>query len=335
MAEEPEKEKTGKSEPKGIEPYPILSLEDLENAPPIEWLIENIWFDHSLALVSGYAGFGKSLLGLAMAEAIAGGDSLFHQFTVNRTGPVLFVDEENSQSDLEDRVKKMRTYRKLPIGYVSFQGFYIDDNQCFDRLMKTIEEYEAIQVFFDSLVRIHKGHENDASEMAPIMGRFREIANTGVGVGIFHHHTKGFGTSMATRSRGSSDIVGAVDVEFALSKEKEDSTDLLLETVKSRRARIDPLKLRITENAEKTELWIECLGTGQERKKAIRTTIVEQLRETPNMIAPLLLCLENSGMRMSRPTLQVHLDALVADNVLGVKRAEGTATGKEYYAISF
>jgi AAA domain len=94
-------------------------------------------------------------------------------------------------------------------------------------------------LIFDSLIRFHESDENSATEMAPVMAELRALAHAGATVVALHHRAK----SEASRYRGSSDILGGVDVAFAVSRDR-DAGLLRLQCFKSRFAAEFSLTLR-------------------------------------------------------------------------------------------
>ena len=146
------------------------------------------------------------------------------------------------------------------------------------------------------------------------MGRIREIVNAGYGCLVIHHHGKAL-SALELRARGSSDIIGITDVEYALYKDKD--KDLVLQSVKSRRAPIAPVKLRIEEI--ENELLISCLGTAQEQKTQISDDIVEYLSENEVGKNDLVDWLANCGRGMSEKTVRGYINDLLAKGRIEVK----------------
>jgi 5S rRNA maturation endonuclease (ribonuclease M5) len=119
-------------EPEGVKrKLEVVTIADIKQSPPVSWLIEDVLFDRTLSILGGYTGFGKSMVALAMAHSIADGFPLFGKYRVHRQGPVLFVDEENSHSDLKDRFLKMGIEDNTPIYWISFANIWLDDSESF------------------------------------------------------------------------------------------------------------------------------------------------------------------------------------------------------------
>jgi len=309
----------------GEDSFPFTFICDILNAPPVEWLIENILFDRTFSLLTSYAGAGKSLLALTIAQSIADGSPLFGRYTVNRTGKVLICDEENAHSDLRDRIIRMGISKDLPIYFLSFLGIKLDSLNAFRKLFSIITELDPVLVIFDSLVRFHTQNENDASEMSAVMTQFRKITNEGIGCLILHHHGKGTG-ALEVRTRGSSDIVGAVDVEYSLVRKGE---GLVLSTVKSRRATIDPINLSIKSTPE--TLRIVCTGTAKDERGMIELVIDDFLKDTAADLSEIWEMLSNSGYDISQKRLRYLLREMVNKKYL--KLAIGLRNRKVYSSL--
>jgi archaellum biogenesis ATPase FlaH len=253
--------------------YAQTGIRDFLEAPPVSWLIEGVLYDGSLSLLASYAGRGKSLLALAMAQSVASGDPLFNQFAVSRTGPVLYVDEENGQSDIKARIEAMRIHPDLPITWIHMKCVQIDDDESLGLLKATIRKVQPALVVLDSLVRLHRAKENDAVEMAAVMGRCRQLVAERTSVLIIHHHNKGSGVE--TMARGSSDIVAAVDVEYQLT---EREGELVLATVKNRREAFQPIRLKIRNDdgelySAKTRSTISAMVAAREASCSFSTAV--------------------------------------------------------------
>lgn len=306
--------------------YPFTFITDILQAPPIEWLIEDILFDRTFSILGGYTGYGKSLLALAIAQSIAEGSPLFGRYNVNRQGKVLIVDEENSHSDLKDRILRMGINEKLPIYFLSFQGVQLDDKTSFNRLFETIIKLQPVLVIFDSLVRFHGKNENDASEMSRVMARFREITNREIGVLVLHHHNKGMGP-LEIRTRGSSDIVGICDVEYALWRNGD---DLMLSTVKTRRIHIETIKLSIESSQD--DLKIQCLGTAEDEQKMMMMVIDDKLKEKPLVLPQLQEFLINNGYDISLKKLRIFVNENMIPKFVNMET--GKHGKKLYYSLA-
>lgn len=87
------------------DPYDFWTA--LDNAPPAQWLIRNIWTKGSVGFIAGQPKSHKSWLMLDMALSLATGQPFLDFFPIIEPGPVLFLEEEDGMSTLKDRRNKV------------------------------------------------------------------------------------------------------------------------------------------------------------------------------------------------------------------------------------
>ena len=208
--------------------YEPLSLTTLLDGPTeINWVVEPFVPPTSTILLAGHSGVGKTWLSLDLALSIAGGRPWLGRFPV-RQGPVLVVDEENSELLLRTRLLKLlQSHRldpkELPLFFLVGQMVnlspekpaYARDLLSCEQLLKTIHQIEPILVIFDSLTRCHRSNENSANEMAAVFANVKHLVDiTGTSCLFNHHFRKSGGGSNRSgdRIRGSTDIRAFCDV---------------------------------------------------------------------------------------------------------------------------
>jgi len=81
--------------------------------PEPKWLIEDIWTAESHGIIGGEPKSSKTGFALAMALAVASGRKFLNRFPVHTPGPVLFIQEENAQWMMQDRLMKLANYYGL------------------------------------------------------------------------------------------------------------------------------------------------------------------------------------------------------------------------------
>jgi len=252
--------------------YQLTSLEEVFQYPETSFLIDPILINGTVSILGAYTGTGKSLIALSIIKSVLTGDPLWGKYSVLRTGPVILVDEETPQSFLKERLKKMKFKENLPLYFLHFQGVRLDKDEFFDALMLRIEEVKPILVVIDSLIRVHRQREDEASSMSVVIERLRKIANSGTTVLVIHHHRKAEGP-LNQKLRGSSDIPGGVDVEYALIPKDE---FLLFSSVKSRTKPFTPIRIKIEVNEEKIEILYQ--GEEGDEKNEILSEVFDILK---------------------------------------------------------
>lgn len=216
-----------------------ITIRDIKEFPDPRFLIDNVLIESTITLLGSYAGKGKTLLALSLMRSVLDGFPWLGKYTVNRSGPVLLINEESPDSVLKTYTAKIP--EDAPFYALHFEQVRIDRTKDQAALENVIRVLDPVLVVIDSLVRVH-GHEEDSSvEMAQVIGHLRRLTNTGVTILLLHHHRKGNGP-LETRARGSSDIPAGVDLELSLYEHKE---QLILQSVKSRFRPFEPIILEI------------------------------------------------------------------------------------------
>ena len=173
--------------------YRLTSLSDVFEYPEPAFIVDQILIEGTVNVLGAYAGVGKSIIALSLIKSVLTGEPLWGEYSVLKTGPVLLVDEETPNSFLRERVEKIGFSKDLPFYFLHFQNVRLDRDDYFNALMEKITETKPVLVVIDSLIRVHRQKEDDATSMALIVDRLRKIANSGTTVLIIHHHRKAGG----------------------------------------------------------------------------------------------------------------------------------------------
>jgi RecA-family ATPase len=271
----------------------------------------------ALVLVTAFTGVGKSLFASQLSIAAMSGLPFLGRFGVNRPGSVLYFDEESPRAYLRDRVAKMDFRAEDPLFLYHFTGVKLDNDEDFELIRGQVEKHKPVLVVFDTLIRFHNADENSASEMAGVMGRLRALANMGPCVMVQIHQSKQ--GELRVRSRGSSDIVGACDLELALMVKDEQHGLLTLQSVKARMAPIPPMTLKIQLVEDRLEI-VEAEDWTTEQKD----TMTEILAEAAESLSASALHreLESRGVKVSLNTVRARLAAMGLPYELGPRGAK-------------
>jgi hypothetical protein len=235
--------------------YRITPLIEIFQYPEPSFIIDPILVEGTVSILGAYTGQGKSLLALSIIKSILTGDPLWGKFPVLKTGPALLIDEETPHAFLRERIEKMGFEKNLPFYFLHFQDVRLDNKDCFEALMGKVEEINPVLVVIDSLIRVHGQKEDDATSMSRVIDRLRKIANLGTTLLVIHHHRKAEGP-LSQMLRGSSDIPGGIDIQYALIPK---DGYFLFSSVKTRTKPLDPIKLKMEIN--ETRIEITCIGT--------------------------------------------------------------------------
>ena len=216
----------------------MQNVGDVFAYPDPQWQIEGLLERNSLNLLSSLSGMGKTLTVYEVIRSLFDGFPAFgcSAFRIREQGPVLLVDEETPRPTMKDRLRRMKFIETMPLSILHFTGLRIDEDAGFAALQHVIENRKPSLIVFDSLIRMHSAEENSSTEMSHVMRRFRILSNMTT-VLLIHHSGK---AELDTRrlSRGSGDIVAAVDQELVLTRDGE---ELVLQSAKTRGIPLAPV----------------------------------------------------------------------------------------------
>mgnify|MGYP003394700132 FL=1 len=197
------------------------------------------------------------------------------------------------------------------IQFLHYQGVKIDDRNLFEELMDIIVTEEPNIICFDSLIRIHNASENDASEMSGVMQRLREIVNTGATVLCIHHDGKSENSNKKKTARGSSDIVGAVDLVLNC---EEVGGEVILSNPKNRIAEpFSAIKIKLNPATYKFDFLGHVLPEGAEVLEEIKDMVC---RPGSWGVKEILIELKAAAFKIGHEKLRGILSQAVREGVL-------------------
>ena len=198
--------------------YPRLDLS--KPVPDTDWLVEDLLVMSEATVLAGDGGVGKSWLTMALALAVAGGEETFLGRKLKRHGPVLYVDEESSQSLVLQRLNAlgMTADHRKNLEYLWYAG--VDLLHEPQLLLEDALEIEPALIVVDSLSRVAIGaEENSNTDMTKLMraGVVPLARETGAAVLMTHHTDKdGRGPRGASSIRNAADqVISVVAAESA------------------------------------------------------------------------------------------------------------------------
>lgn len=205
---------------KSKQPFSLISSVELTSMPrPNDWLIKGLIERGNLLLVFGQPENGKSLLTLDMAFCVATGIDFFGRKV--KQGSVIYLAGEGHAGlarrlkvlELKYGIKAPHLYlSKMPADLMSPEGAK-DVRDALDDVCS-----DATLVIIDTLHRnFGSGDENSSKDFGFFCHNLDvHIKKQGEAVMVVHHS----GHAEAQRSRGSSSIKGAMDVEYCVIKDK-------------------------------------------------------------------------------------------------------------------
>lgn len=235
----------------------FLSLPEIKDFPPLEWLIEDMIPAQSLGVLFGPPGIGKSFLALSMAMHVALGKSLGPMLCVKK-GNVLYVAAEGL-GDLKERLEAQLIWHNLttedsvliydsPLDLsqenevtkfiANAKNIIKEKYQKFSKCNSAIHESAVMSLdsvhFIDLIIldtlsqNSGDARENEAGNMASLLRNTKKISREfNAAVLLIHHSIKGNSNS----ERGSGALRGNVDFSLSFNRERA-SRNLLLSCLK-------------------------------------------------------------------------------------------------------
>lgn len=184
----------------------IVHASELENLPPVEWLIPGEIPKKGLCVIFGQSGAGKSFLSLDYALRLA------------QNAPVVYIAAEG-ESGYPQRIAAWRKHNHQGVGklYICLGAVNIYDPDDFEDFVASITQYHPCLVVVDTLAMCMSGDENDAKAMGSVIRACKRMMNElGCSVAMVHHVNKG-----GIAERGSTALRGACDLMIKVSPEDD------------------------------------------------------------------------------------------------------------------
>jgi hypothetical protein len=272
----------------------VMSMLDLLKAPDggLEYLVSGIIPVGGMCILAGDPEAGKTWLLLDIATTVAQGKPFLGRFPVVQ-GTAFIIDEENGKRRLAKRQRLLGVTEGLPIYFSCMRGINLSDPAWEEPLRRVLEQIKPKLVTIDSLIRVHRGDENDAGEMAKFFATVTKLREEyGCAFLITHHLRKRAQVTRLNgineRLRGSSDISAYADTVIGLDKL---DGRLILSQLKNRDGDyFKPLALAIEDTGDgRVDIKVlEEIDVEADKKKQARDLIRKTLKEKPLLREELL-----------------------------------------------
>jgi hypothetical protein len=207
---------------------PVVPAAELdEPEPERRWLIEQLWARAGVGIIGGAPKLGKSWLGLDLAVSVASGTPCLDVFPVAEPGGALIYMAEDAAPVVKQRLEGLCRHRgldlaALPIGVITAPSIRLDLPPDQRRLAETVRRHAPRLLLLDPFVRLHRINENQASEVAAVLGYLRELQRThDLAVTVVHHARKNGGPAGGGQNlRGSGDFFAWVDTALCLHRHR-------------------------------------------------------------------------------------------------------------------
>jgi len=205
----------------------IEDLPDLEEVTgaTIDWIVERMFAEGALHMITSEPGAGKSTLIAAAAHAISHGLDFMGQLTKKR--PVLLLDAENPLPAIRERFERLaiKTHRNFRVW-----GQWVGEDPPAAGGAIVLEWVTRCEpkpvIIVDSVIAFHPGTENDSNETRQYMGQYRRLTAMGATVVLLHHTGK---SETSKEYRGSSDYKASIDIGYKLTNMGDNARLSLLE----------------------------------------------------------------------------------------------------------
>lgn len=218
-------------------------MSSLDSGP--SWAIPGFWMNRSHGIVAGQPKSFKSTLVMDLALSIATGKPFLGKYPVETTGPVIYIQNENSSRIMRDRFEKM-IHSKNAGGSVSTdplsvqfpeqihfhmlnqKSFMLSSEDHQEIIEEKIAEIKPQLVIFDPLYLMFDGDLASARDLMPLLQWLLYLKNEyKCGVLLVHHYNKGSESSRGgQRMLGSTTLHGWVESGWYISTDGDGSLEM-------------------------------------------------------------------------------------------------------------
>jgi hypothetical protein len=208
---------------------PVVRAAALDEPDPARrWLIEPLWARAGVGIIGGAPKCGKSWLGLDLAVSVASGTPCLDTFPVAEPGSALVYMAEDAAPVVKQRLAGLCHHRgldlaALPLFVITAPSVRLDLPRDQRRLAETVRRQAPRLLLLDPFVRLHRINENQAGDVAAVLGYLRELQRThDLAVAVVHHARKNGGpTTGGENLRGSGDFFAWVDTALSLRRHRQ------------------------------------------------------------------------------------------------------------------
>lgn len=207
---------------------PVVRAADLDELDAARrWLVETLWARAGVGIIGGAPKCCKSWLGLDLAVSVASGTPCLDTFPVAESGGVLVYMAEDAAPVVKARLAGLCRHRgldlaALPVFVITAPSVRLDLPRDQHRLAETVRRQAPRLLLLDPFVRLHRINENQAGEVAAVLGYLRELQRThDLAVAVVHHARKHGGPTGGQSLRGSGDFFAWVDTALSLRRHRQ------------------------------------------------------------------------------------------------------------------
>ncbi len=243
------------------------------NLPPVPWIADGWLGSGDVVIFGGEWASGKSLIALDLAISIAANVPWMGRIPILRSGPVLYIDEENNARNVARRLSRMIRGRNLDpdqtenlqLRYLSKNHLRLDTPAGRETLKREMDRTRPVATILDSLIRFHGADENSNTDIAALFGEAIVPAATGHNCAfvVLDHMRKPskeddrFDTGH--RIRGAGDKAGVGDGVWTIEGDREtDSRTLSCRKNRWEDSLPPSMTTRWVTSEDEAAAWVEC-----------------------------------------------------------------------------
>jgi hypothetical protein len=207
---------------------PIVRAADIDDSDAAQpWLVDRLWPHAGVGIIGGAPKCCKSWLGLDLAVSVASATACLDTFHVAESGPALLYMAEDAAPIVKQRLTGLCRHRgldlaALPISVITAPSVRLDLPRDQQRLAETVRRQAPRLLLLDPFVRLHRVNENQAGDVAPVLGYLRELQRAhDLALVVVHHARKNGSSSGGQSLRGSGDFFAWVDTALFLRRQRQ------------------------------------------------------------------------------------------------------------------
>jgi hypothetical protein len=256
----------------------LIPVRDILNGEtePTKWIIQDILPEGAIVLISAPPAHYKTFLALDIGRSVSVGEPFLGRKTQQKT--VYYIDKENPKAVQKDYLQKLEVSEDCTMVFWPHWCKDKDEPPFFPKEIYLELAKETPLIIFDSFIRFYpRGtDENSSTDMSTVMKFLRALTKEGATVLVIHHTGKG----EESLYRGSSDILGAVDMAFSIKNraKKNEKTTFDLKCIKSRFSLEKDISVEVISDENKLRFEDASLMAEREREQK-ETNNMEALKE--------------------------------------------------------
>ena len=193
------------------------------------WLVRDFWLHRSYGIIAGEPKSFKSTLCLDLALSVVSGKPFLGSIPVEEIGPVIYIQNENADWIIRDRLEKMAAAKELtgtvnieqsindkyiinisfppllPLYFINQRGFRLTDVSHRKKIEDILATIRPVLIIFDPLYLMIDDSLNDAAVLSgPLQWLIWLRRKYGCGIQLVHHWNKG-----GESSRGGQRMLGS------------------------------------------------------------------------------------------------------------------------------